>query len=273
MDILYIYRHSAANDFEIRHSLRSVERHLPYIRKVWILGDRPHFLTDDRSRIEHLPHDYLAWIGRYQLPVRNIFLLTFLGSLIPQIYPEFLVFCDDYFLLDNVSPDEIRKDRVLENLDDLKNRGTGLWKESLWRTYDLLKRLGYPVYNFETHCPNYMTKTRVFEAFHAFRDFVTEDFYFGPVAFTVIQNHAVKLGRARLEFMAETNPRAGFYKPTDLETIKAQCEGKKFLNFDDGGFNDDMQRFLAERFPQPSKFEAGPSASRSTNGKPALAAT
>lgn len=257
MDILYLYRHSSTNDFEIRYSLRSVERHLPFIRKVWIFGDRPHFLNGDAAVVEHVRHDYVARIANYRLPVRNIFLLTFLGSLIPRLDHEFLIFCDDYFLLDDVSEAAIRKDRVLEDLDKFTSRGKGLWKDSLWRTYDLLKRFEYPVFNFETHCPNFMTKSRVLEAFCEFRDFITEDFYYGPVAFTTIQNHALKHGQADLEFMADTNPRAGFYKPADYETIVAQCQGKKFLNFDDGGFNDDMRRFLEFRFPSPSKFERG----------------
>lgn len=255
MDILYLYKHSAANDFEIRYSMRSVERHLPYIRKIWILGDRPHFLCDDTSLVEHVPHEYVARIANYRLPVRNLFLLIFLGSLIPELDYEFLVFCDDEFLLTEVNKAEMCKDRVLESLEEAGTRGRSLWKESLWRTYDLLKRFGYPVFNFETHCPSYMTKKRVFEAFCAFRDFITEDFYYGPVAFTAIHNYALRHGGADLEFMAETRPRAGFYKPADYQTIAAECQGKRFLNFDDAGLNDDMRRFLQRRFPLPSRFE------------------
>lgn len=255
MDILYLFRHSAAGDFEIRHSLRSVQKYLPYIRKIWILGDRPRFLSDDTSVIEHVPHGYVAGIASYRLPLRNLFLLTFLGSLIPKLNHEFLVCGDDYFMLDHVSEEEMREDRVLENLDELKSRGRGIWKDALWRTYDLLKRLDYPCYNFETHCPAYMTKTRVLEAFCAFRDFVTEDYLYGPLAFTSIQNHACKYGAVKLAFMSPDNPRAGFYAPSDYNAIRAGCDGKKFLNFDDAGFNDDMRRYLKERFPEPSVFE------------------
>lgn len=256
MDALYLYRHSAAHDLEIRYSLRSVEKYLPYIRKVWILGDRPHFLSDETSLVEHVPHAYVARIANYRLPVRNLFLQTFLGSLIPTIDHEFLAFCDDYLLIDHVSETEIRKDRVLEDLDRLPTRGKGVWKDALWRTYDLLKRFGYPAYNFETHCPTYLTKTRVLEAFCEFRDFVTEDRYYGPLAFTTIQNYAAKRGRVELEWIAEAQCRAAFYAPTDYASIKTQCEGRKFLNFNDAGLNDDMRRYLQEKFPTPSVYEA-----------------
>jgi len=36
MDVLYFFRHSKHNDLEIRYSLRSVARHLPFIRKAWV---------------------------------------------------------------------------------------------------------------------------------------------------------------------------------------------------------------------------------------------
>ncbi len=192
MDIVYIFKHSATQDLELRFSLRSVRRHLPYIRKVWVFGDRPHFLSVDKAIIEHVPHEYTAGISNFRLPLRNFFLLNFFASLIPELDHEYLSFCDDYFLLDFVPESEICKDRVLENLDDIRVRGRGLWKDSLWRTYDLLKRFDYPVYNFETHVPTYLTKARVLEAYCRFRDFITEDPFYGPIAYTTIQNHAFK---------------------------------------------------------------------------------
>ena len=60
-------------------------------------------------------------------------------------------------------------------------RGTGLYKEAMWRTHDVLKRLGYPVYSFETHCPTYLRKRWVFEAYCDFQDFVTDDRFHGMI--------------------------------------------------------------------------------------------
>src|SRR5687768_4861973 len=75
IDIVYLFRHSAQQDQEIRYSLRSVAAHLPFIRKVWIFGDRPEFLSDDKSLVEHVPHEYLAPLFGYQTPVRSDFLM------------------------------------------------------------------------------------------------------------------------------------------------------------------------------------------------------
>src|SRR5487761_1081996 len=277
MDLLYIYRRNSPEEFELRCSLRSVERHLPYIGKVWIFGDRPNFLVDDRTIVEHVPQEYLAAVVTYRLPVVNLFLQIFLGSLIPNLVPEFLLFADDYVLLDFVPEDEMRKARALETLGDVYGHDRGacslssreragvraattspasLWREALWRTCDLLARFGLPLYNFETHVPASLTKARVLEAFCVFRDFITEDRLYGPLALTAILNLAAKRGPADVVLLSEEKTRAGFYAPADLATIHAHCAGKKFLNFDEAGLNADMRRYLEEAFPEPSAYEA-----------------
>src|SRR5487761_1770447 len=128
MDVLYIYRRSTQEEFELRYSLRSVARHLPYVGKIWIFGDRPDFLADDRTIVEHVPQEYVAAVVTYRLPVANLFLQIFLGSLIPNLATEFLLFADDYFLLEIVPEREMRKDRALENLSSslsLRERAGG----------------------------------------------------------------------------------------------------------------------------------------------------
>ena len=79
-----------------------------------------------------------------------------------------------------------------------------IWKDSLWRTYDLLTRFGYTGCNFETHTPTYLTKKRILEAFS---DFITEDPWYGPMAITAIMNHAHKKENTKLYSIIEENCR------------------------------------------------------------------
>lgn len=277
MDILYIYRRSTQEELELRYSLRSVARHLPYIRKVWIFGDQPAFLSDDRAIIEHVPQEYTAGIGQYRLPVVNLFLQIFLGSLIPELSQEFLLCADDYVLLDDVPEHSMRKDRALEDLFVSLRQRAGVtavappprsaWREALWRTADLLMRLDLPVFNFESHIPAFMTKARVLDAFCVFRDFITEDRLYGPLACTAILNLAVKRERSDLVLLGEEKSRAGVYVPTDFSTIQNHCAGKKFLNFDEAGFADSLRRYLDELFPDPSHYEVDESSVCRSNGR------
>jgi hypothetical protein len=257
MDVVYFVQHSQHEDSELRYSLRSVAEYLPWIRKVWIFGDRPKFLSTDWSTIEHVSWEQIAWIGRFKTPVKNFFLQLFMASLWPELDFEFLVFCDDYIVLDNVSPIVAKRIRYLENLDDVKVRGTGMWKQSLWRTYDWLKQMGYPGYNFVTHSPTFMTKRRVFDAYADLEDFVTEDRFAGMLSHLAILNHAYRQRPVPLTSLTEEGIYAGVHDhPASYDEISRMCVGKSYLNFDDICFTEDMRRFLAERFPTPCVFES-----------------
>jgi|GEM_PF-6833721 len=261
MDIVYFLKHSRRDDLEIRFSLRSVERNMPWINKVWIFGDRPSFLSTDTSIVEHVPHEYVARVGPFRTPVTNFFLLFYLSSLIPRLSHEFLHFSDDYVILEPLSPEDSKKARVLEDLSKSQSRGKGLWKESLWRTYDLLKRLGYPGWNFETHVPTYFTKTRVLEAYCDFRDFITQDRWYGMLGITAILNHALKKEAMPLVCLAEEGRKIGFYgTPIPYDDIVEKCKNKTFLNFDDDAFDDNLLRYLNELLPNPSKYESSAAA-------------
>lgn len=256
VDLVYIFQHSKNSDEEIRFSMRSVEAYAPWVRKVWIFGDRPEWLSSDHSVVEHVPHDRTAWIGRYRMPVKNGFLLHWLASLIPDLTQEYLYCADDYVLLSELSMERARTFRYIQDLATVKTRGTGTFKESLWRTFDLLKRKGYGGLNFESHSPVMLTKRRVMEAFREFEDFVTEDRFQGPLAMTSILNHAMKQEKFQPVLLSEERPLAGFHdKPAKYEEIVSKCEGKLFLNFDDSAYSEGMRRFLTERFPNPSRFE------------------
>jgi len=257
MDVLYVYKHSEHDDFEIRQSLRGVALYMPYIRKVWIYGDRPKFLTDDTSVAECVPHEATARVIGVKTPVRNFFLLMFLSSLIPDLSSEYIFFSDDFFLLKDFPAEEARKDRYLEDMRMTKLRGRGVWVESLWHTYDALIRLGYTGYNFETHTPAYMTKKRVMDAYSDFRDFVTEDRWWGMTGPTAILNHAFRHGGLNMTNILLDNSRSGFWgkPPATYEEIVKQGEGKTFFNFDDPAFCPAIERYLKELYPNPSKFE------------------
>jgi len=257
MDALYVYKRSGHDDVELRYSLRSVARYAPYIRKVWIYGDRPAFLTQDTTVAEHVPHEATSRILNVKVPVTNFFLLMFLSSLIPDLSSEYLFFSDDFYLLKDYPPGEARKDRYSEDMSLNLVRGRGIWVDALWRTYEVLIRLGLTGYNFETHTPTYMTRKRVLDAYSDLKDFVTEDRWYGLLGPTAILNHAYHFEKMPLTNLLEENSRAGFWgKPPTYEEVIEQAKGKTFFNFDDPAFGDAIVRFLMETFPEKSRYEA-----------------
>jgi hypothetical protein len=145
----------------------------------------------------------------------------------------------------------------LQDLAEVKNRGSGLWLDSLWRTYDLLKRLGYTGYNFETHTPTYYKRKWVFEAYGDLRDFVTEDRWYGLLGPTAILNHAFRQEHMDLVHIETEGSRAGSWgkPPPTYEDVVTRSRGKTFLNFDDDAFGEGLRRFLFEQFPERSCYE------------------
>ena len=131
MDALFFLRHSKADDLEIRYALRGIARHAPWVRRVVVFGDRPGFLAGSGSGVVHVPHESIAWVGPYRTPVTNFFLMFYLCALLPELDEEFLWFCDDFVLLGDLSREDARACRYLQDLATVKTRGTGLWKESL----------------------------------------------------------------------------------------------------------------------------------------------
>jgi hypothetical protein len=256
VDIVYLFRHSANMDREILYSLRSVAKHVPFVRKVWIFGDRPAFLSPDKSLIEHVPHGYLAPLFGFQTPVRSDFLMLFLASLIPQLAFDFVRFSDDYIILQPLSPEQFLTVRALEDLNRAGTRGQGRFKESVWRTYDILRHYGFAGINFESHTPQAYNKRMALEAFTAFREFLSEDRFEGLLTPTTLYNYALKHYGLRFVWLADEKSRVGFYggSPT-IEQIAAECRQKQFLNFDDRSFGPAMVEYLHRLFPGPSKYE------------------
>lgn len=256
MDALYLFKHSRHADIELRYSLRSIHQHAEFLETIWVFGDKPGFLKVDHPRIRHVSHEYTARSTGVRTPIVNTFLLLFHAALIPELSYEFLWFCDDYILLKDLEPEVAKRDRYVERLRDIERRGKGVWKESLWRTHELLERLGYSDFNFESHTPTYFTKKRVFEAYCEFRDFVTEDRWYGMLASTGILNHALRDSPLELTHRDTEGIYAGFYhKAPRGELVESSCRGKTFLNFDDDAFGPALEHYLQERFPEPCSFE------------------
>ncbi|MCX7422382.1 MAG: hypothetical protein NT013_22945, partial [Planctomycetia bacterium] len=147
MDVVYVFRHSEFDDLELQYSLRSVAKYLPWIRKVWIFGDRPNFLSEQTDKIEHVSWESVAWVGRFQTPVKNHFLQYFLLSLWPELDEEFLIFHDDHILLDYLTEEVAKRNRIVEEMSEVQTRGTGEWRNQLWRSFDWWNQLGYPTFN------------------------------------------------------------------------------------------------------------------------------
>ena len=105
---------------ELKYSLRSVEKHLPWIRKIFILTDdqTPAFLDTSHPKIEIVHHTDV--IPHEILPLFNSSLIEYFICKIPDLSEHFLFANDDMFVNADLPPSFFFKDdlpimRMLHN--------------------------------------------------------------------------------------------------------------------------------------------------------------
>ena len=153
MDLVYVLGSGSQwNNNELRFSLRSVEKNLIGVGKIYIIGENPGFLT---NKVIHIPHaDPLN-----QNADGNMAMKIIRACQEPKLTKNFLFMNDDFI---------INKPMVAKNIKwmhkgDFKNRSEEYWKAQFYRyrlrrTYDLLLALGLPALQYDYHAPMIFNK-------------------------------------------------------------------------------------------------------------------
>ncbi len=90
---------------ELKYSLRSIERNLPWIRKIFIVTDNqvPRFIDVNHPKIRIVDHTEI--IPEKILPTFNSAVIEYFIYKIPDLSEKFLLANDDFFINKRVSPD------------------------------------------------------------------------------------------------------------------------------------------------------------------------
>ncbi len=93
------------NNDELKYSLRSVEKYLPWVRKIFIVTDSqiPSFIDVDHPKITIIDHTEI--IPQQYLPVFNSVVIEYFIHKIPDLSERFLLANDDCFVNYELSPD------------------------------------------------------------------------------------------------------------------------------------------------------------------------
>jgi hypothetical protein len=95
---------------ELKYSLRSVEKHLPWIRKIFIVTDNqiPPFINIDNPKIKIVDHSEI--IPKNLLPTFNSVVIEYFIHKIPDLSEHFIYSNDDMYVNENVKPSFFFKD-------------------------------------------------------------------------------------------------------------------------------------------------------------------
>ena len=236
----------------LRYSLRALEKNFIDLGKIFMIGDIP------------------PWIkGVYQVPwsmahsmdqrTRNFSFChsMWIAAKVPEISDSFLYMADDHYILTPRTAQDFR-DTVLvrENMETYTQRerrtGRREWQQMIWHTVDKLMDGGYSGWNYETHTPKMIEKTKLMDCFAMFGigdgKLIWQTAYF---------NMHPPSSEFKAYLCEESGLRAGIYREMTVPEIEAAARDAVFLNHNDDGVNDALRDYLESRFPEPSRFEQG----------------
>ncbi len=161
MDIVYLLgKGSNWNNNEIKYSLRSVEKHLSGVGKVFCVGTLPEFLKDvTLIECEDLPHPNMNKAAT----IRNKILAAAESELVSD---PFMVFSDDYFLLKDYECTSYPFFQRGTLEEGARTKGiSSLYRQVYGNTMKVLKENNLPQKHFNVHAPIFYDKKKVKEAF------------------------------------------------------------------------------------------------------------
>jgi len=226
---------SRHGDAELRYALRSIERHVENLGRVWVIGHRPAWLRG----VEHLPAD-----DADSCKDRNI-LAKIEAACRAGVSERFLFWSDDQVILRPLA--FLQFGPYTWGDAPAANGKANRWHRRLAATGDWLRRQGFSCWHGDTHTPIPMERERLLELAELCR----EDWWRDD-GFTIGTWY---LNAAELQPAALGDRKATVEGYCRSEEIRKRLAGRWFLGFNDAGFTRELRGLLDELFPDRSQFE------------------
>lgn len=238
MDIVYVLgRGSHFHNLELRYSLRSLEKFITNFSTVYVVGERPDWLS------EHAIH--LPYPDRWACKERNIMEKIELACHLPQVSERFLQVHDDYFALQPCEAGEV-KSYASGTLEALAGQiaAANTYRRSVENTAQVLKERGLSTHHFDIHVPFSYEKQKFVEAMYRYdwekpAGYVVTSLYANTVGIPPVPLRDVKL----------QNP----YLP--LRGVVDILRGRPWWSVGNRGLTPEVRTLLQELYPTPSRFE------------------
>lgn len=224
---------SLHDNLELKLSLRSIERHCK-VGDVFIIGEKPLWLSHNAYYIPYPDRSKHNKDGNMIQKIVKYCEVGWTDSFFVRMSDDQIVLADD----PDFTPYHCGK------LSDKASMSGGDWHKRAFVTMKMLDDNGYPTWNYDTHAPVLMFKSFIEKA----TDRIDKYFAFydrGYVINSLIYN--------MVNERPDPVPEKHVIRVLTADWIEP--EGYTFLNFNDYGFTDKLQKWLLNRFPEPSRFE------------------
>lgn len=240
IDVVYVLGHGSAwNNNELRYSLRSLETYLTDLGTVYIIGQRPTWLTNVR---------HYNFADYYGCKERNIMTKLAYACGHPDLSQTFLNVHDDYFALAPMSGHDIPNwcsgplGPFGKAIKARKPRNH--WADAVINTDRVLTKAGHTVHNFDLHYPKRFDKTLFPATMDLYdwkgtpRGFVVNSLYYNTLGMKPTLYSDLKIDN-RLTFAQ----------------MVARLKGRPWFSIGNGALNLNFKELLAALYPTPSRFE------------------
>ena len=227
-DVVYILKQNIPAPNELRYSLRSIEANMTH-GDVWFVGGQPKGITPDKR----LP---MVQKGRNKWERARSSLIAICKN--EEISQRFWLFNDDFYVMKRMLSTKpyfagLLRDHIIR-IESRRNSRPSMYSNALRECERQLKRAGLTTFDYALHIPMLIDKTLMLEALDAFP--------YCPMFRSIYGNYA-KIGGTQHPDVKVKSPE---------QEIDPELD---FMSTSNKSFGGTAKALLAERFPEPCRYE------------------
>lgn len=165
MDIVYLWNHYKDGE-ELRYSLRALEKNGQNVSRVWLLGRKADWMSDD---ITEITYDSDRTLHKEN----DITKAIFTAAAVPELGNRFLICADDYYYIRPTDFDRypiyLKNNELQAEVSNNPKMGGNLYQIAAVNTRALLMAAGLPYANYSEHACFPADKKLMHEFAHLFR--------------------------------------------------------------------------------------------------------
>lgn len=230
MDVVIPFRHSRNRDEELRYVLRSIERNIPELGDIYIIGPEPSWRPKNLVRIDFKRGRRLPYYKEYNIGIK---LLRACDD--QRISKKFLYHDDDEILLQPFDGSYYHKGNTWDEI--------GCYIKTQQNTKALFP--GKSINNFNVHCP------RIFDK-ELLKPVLTSLDWNLRYGYSINTVYAV---RNNIDGVCIEDVKFKSCLPWDV-LMKRYAMNKRFFSIPDSAWKPDMKKLLNNLLPIPSKYES-----------------
>jgi len=235
-DIVYILgKGSMWSNDELRYSLRSLEQLGRNYGKVFLIGEKPDFISDEVI--------FISDPDMHNNKARNIHEKIVTASFQKEISDDFVLMNDDYYFIQDYDFADYEYNYQYTLQQTLKLLGKNIYAKHVLAT---IKQLQNPkAGNFDTHYPFVINK----ELYLLQSSKIDWNVKFGYLTKTMYVNNLLNHSTIDIAYRIKRKSDCLMYKPGQV------LPNFTVISVSDRGLTDEIKEMLIEKFPNKSKFE------------------